>query len=90
MSDSKAANEEAKSSTIDSQPSADFVSKLDEYEELFKDRYTENDSEYMKRVNSQPQPIIVHPWPPKRDFYERSDRQRHNHWRGGGGDRRRY
>ncbi|KAI6222819.1 hypothetical protein M3Y95_00934100 [Aphelenchoides besseyi] len=89
MSDSKASSDEAKSPTVDSQPPAEFASKLDEYETLFKDRYTENDSEYMKRVNSQPEPIIVHPWPPKRDFHERSDRPRQNHWRGGG-DRRRY
>ncbi|KAI6230446.1 hypothetical protein M3Y99_01063800 [Aphelenchoides fujianensis] len=65
-----------------------FVSKLAEYEELFKDRYTGKDEEYMKRVNTPLEPIIIHPWPPQRDFGGRDNHRGHGHWRGGGGGHR--
>ncbi|CAD5207072.1 unnamed protein product [Bursaphelenchus okinawaensis] len=69
--------------TVEADPDDGFVSKLAEYEEMFKDRYTENDPDYLYRVNQQLEPIVMPNWNPPRQFYRRNG----NNWRGNGNPR---
>ncbi|CAI2299770.1 unnamed protein product [Caenorhabditis sp. 36 PRJEB53466] len=57
-----------------------MAEKTDNLDELFKDRYTENDERYKKMSEEGfEKVIVVHPWNPRRDNNYRG--------RGGGGGR---
>ncbi|CAD5211719.1 unnamed protein product [Bursaphelenchus xylophilus] len=77
---SKASSPDAKT-----EPDEDgFVSKLSEYEEMFKDRYTQNDVDYVNRVNQPLEPIVMPNWSAPRQFFRRNG---NSNWRGNGNPR---
>ncbi|KAH7951812.1 RNA guanine-N7 methyltransferase activating subunit [Rhipicephalus sanguineus] len=59
---------------------------LQEYEEKFKYRYTEQDSKYMEVVNKPlPPPPVVYPWfVQNRRSFDRRDNRQERYGRGGG------